>query len=165
MDAWVQGLTACLALYGLFILLSAVWRRAREGTVVSYRVPAVSLLLLVRNKERIIEGLIRYLLSAVIWGDSRRPECEIVVIDEASSDATPEILERLVRRYGILHLIRMDRLSAASKSAADVGLFLCRSKYTLVCNLEGSVDANCFRETVELLLGEKASPGACRRAG
>jgi len=165
MDAWLQGLTACLALYGLFVLLSAVWRRVRDGTELSYQAPAVSLLLLVKNKERVIEGLVRCLLSTVYWNDSCRPECEIVVVDAASSDATPEILERLVRKYGILRLVRMDRMSASGKSAAEVGLFLCRSKYTLVCDLEGAVDLNRFRETVTALLAEKALPARYQEAG
>ena len=165
MDAWSRGLATCLALYGLFVLLSAVWRRARERPEVVRKVPAVSLLLLVKNKERVIEGLIRHILSAVYWGSANRPECEIVVIDEASSDATPEILERLARKYGLLRLVRMDRMCSAGKSAADVGLFLCRSKYTLVCNLEGAVDVGSFRDTVASLLGEQTLPAVYQEAG
>ncbi len=160
MESWLQGITACLAIYGLFALGSTLWRRAKDSLFLSPKATPVSILLMVKNKERVIEGIIRCLLSATLGSAAAIRDYELIVVDDRSADQTPAILERLARQYGCLKLVRMDRLQAAGKSAAEVGLFLCRNQCTLVCNLTGAADTGALLDTIAFLFGEKVTEEA-----
>lgn len=71
-----------------------VFRRSAPG--------AVCVMVLVRDQERIVEGFLRALLQMI----SAVPAVELVAVDEGSSDLTPEILERMGRRFPLRVLER-----------------------------------------------------------
>ncbi len=73
------------------------WKLARD--------PKVSVLIPVRNEAKKIEACIRSVLAQDYSAE------EIVVVDDGSTDATPEILERLQREpsAGALRVLRVDQ--------------------------------------------------------
>lgn len=90
------------ALYGVWHIIKDIWRAclaARRSNPVR-----TSLLLIVRNCEQEIEGMIRYLLHEAtldpFW-------CELVVVDCASDDITPFILERLADKRPDIKVVRL----------------------------------------------------------
>lgn len=91
-----------LALYGLCQVIRDVWKLFfwPEGT----KAPRISLLLVVRNLEYRIEGLVRYLLQEV--SDDVRLY-DIVVVDYESEDLTPDILDRLAVAYPALKVVHL----------------------------------------------------------
>lgn len=66
--------------------------------------PRATLILVVRNCEQCIEGVLRPLLGAMGSGAFE----EMVVVDENSHDDTPEIAERLLRPHLGTELVRAE---------------------------------------------------------
>jgi chlorobactene glucosyltransferase len=72
------------------------WQDARSRGLRTYDAPPlVSLLVPARDEERNIEPCLRALLL------QSHPRCEIVVLDDASSDATAAIAERTLARHAV----------------------------------------------------------------
>ena len=70
------------------------------------RLPRISIIVPARNEERSIERCVRSLLSQE-WLDF-----EVIVVDDCSEDATPEILARLARENPRLTVLRGGALPA-----------------------------------------------------
>ena len=66
--------------------------------------PKVSIVVPARNEERSIERCVRSLAT------QRYLDAEIIVLDDRSTDATPQILERLAAEYPALRVIRGEDL-------------------------------------------------------
>lgn len=92
----VAEAVALLVIVGIVLVFYLAARRPR-GMFRPW--PAISLLVLVRNQETVIEGFIRELLRLV--ASSRCLAVDVTVVDSGSSDATPQILERMGRRLPI----------------------------------------------------------------
>lgn len=88
-----------------WIAASLVFWRHREGAGAEfYRLdaePPVSVLVSAHNEEAVIADTIRQ-LRAIDW-----PEVEIIVVDDGSTDSTPEILGELARA-GWIRYVRKD---------------------------------------------------------
>lgn len=97
-----------LALFGGWCFLQELWQWLIAPYVLPK--PRMSFLLLVHDIEQEIEALLRHLLLEV---EAAGVECDIIVMDCASEDLTPEISARLEREFANLHLVRTD--------GADVG--------------------------------------------
>ncbi|MDR3562399.1 MAG: glycosyltransferase [Negativicutes bacterium] len=114
-----------LALYGLWQLTRDVWQAwFQAGLEHSFR---ASLLLVVRNSQEQIEGMIRSLLLETA---ADRKWCELVVVDHASEDITPSVLDRLAAADP---WIKVVHLPAAARPAAE-GIALCQGE--LICVLD-----------------------------
>ncbi|MCL6515922.1 glycosyltransferase [Alicyclobacillus sp.] len=79
--------------------------------------PFVSILVPARNEESVIEGTVRSLAGLDYLCDGR-PGFEIIVIDDASTDGTPGVLERLTREIEVLRVVRRPAGSTGGKAAA-----------------------------------------------
>lgn len=86
------------------------------------RPPKVSVLLPVHNGANYVESAVRSMMAQTLR------EIEIVVVDDASSDGTPGILDRLAAEDG---RIRVERLEPNRRlpGALNRGLELCRGEY------------------------------------
>ncbi len=88
-----------------WIAASLVFWRHREAAAADFyeldEEPPVSVLVAAHNEEAVIADTIRH-LRAVDW-----PEVEIVVVDDGSTDATPEILGELARA-GWIRYVRKE---------------------------------------------------------
>jgi glycosyltransferase involved in cell wall biosynthesis len=66
--------------------------------------PTVSIVVAARDEERHIADAVRSLLALDY------PDCEIVVVDDRSTDATPAILDAIRREHPRLRVVRVDTL-------------------------------------------------------
>jgi len=158
-----------LALYGLLALgamiYGAIWR-ARQRPAGP---PHVSILLVAKNKERNIEGLVRS-LAALNYADLQGTSHELVVVDDMSTDQTGAILDRLARYVPLMRTVHMADLRNNGATAVEVGVFMCRSPIVLLLNLEVHTHPRLLVQAVARLLAAGQSdpseiadlgPGAC----
>lgn len=91
-----------LALYGLWHVLRDLWAAFLAAEL--EKAAGASLLVVVRDGERWIEGALRCLLQEVtgnpFW-------CDVVVVDYGSQDLTPGILDRLAAYYPLLNVVHL----------------------------------------------------------
>ncbi len=100
MTAFVAFLVAVNLLFALRGFLLA--RRPYERLVardVAAELPALSIVVPARNEERQIEPCVRSLLA------QRHNDFEVIVVDDCSEDATPEILRRLAAQDARLRIV------------------------------------------------------------
>jgi len=156
MALWLQGVVLLFALYGVAILLASIFLKARKAWFGPRESrPFISLLLVVRNKSNIIEGLVRNLTHLDYLRGEGMANYEVVAVDDHSTDETGRILERLARSFPVLKAVRMEEVARPGESAVEVGLFLCKSKVVLVLDVQGQVDPRALLQAVHYLLGEK----------
>lgn len=106
----------------------------------------LSFLVLTRNQEHQIESFLRALLSTLRHSPRASGCCEVVLVDLASTDATPYILERLARSES-LRLVRLSSDQLAS--GLEVAQFLSRGRLSTVIDLRGEVDAPSLLRTLQ----------------
>ncbi len=91
-----------LAVYGaislathIFSLISQKARRENQG---------IRLVMLVKNQAENIEGIVRNIYEENLLRRAGLPD-KLTIIDMSSGDETPQILERLSRRYGYMDIL------------------------------------------------------------
>lgn len=115
---WLQVLFVILSLYGGLLLLLGSVRRTRP--VARGPRPFISVLVPAKDEERVIEGTLAGLAAQLYHEDGQR-RFELIVIDDGSTDATPEILERLTAPLG-LRVLRTPPGSRGKAAALNVGV-------------------------------------------
>ena len=100
MTAFVAFLVAVNLLFAVrgYVLARRPYERIEAGNV-TQPLPALSIVVPARNEERQIEECVRSLLS------QRHNDFEVVVVDDCSDDATPEILRRMAAEDSRLHVV------------------------------------------------------------
>ena len=116
-----------LAAYGLWVLVPTLWRRVSKRQ--RPKKPFISILIVARNDEVRIEGVVRWLLSLDYVDENGCPNLEIVAISGGSQDQTSAILERLGREEP-----RLVTKSVALARAYEEGLALCHGD--VICLLD-----------------------------
>lgn len=126
---WVFGVAALLLL-GLTLAYLA-----RLAPSMGLRGIDVSLLLVVRDREEVMEGTLRQIIRRYGWWLAGGPTYEVVVVDDGSADDTPAILERMARgSAGFIRFVRAA--SALGESPLGQGLAACRGRSIVVINVE-----------------------------
>lgn len=149
MEPWIYGLVGCLALYGAGTLVAALYGRARSLAAPGVAPGLVSLLLVTKDREQIVESLLHDIMALMSGLVERELEFEIIAVDDGSRDDTVLILERLARKNRALRVLRVE----PGQSAIQVGLVLCRSRVVLLCEAVGKADSRSLVGTLERLLG------------
>lgn len=129
---------AVLGLLGLVVVVG-IFFWFRRGLY--YRVrPPLAVLVLVQNREDVIEGVLRALLVH---------DLTVTVIDERSSDQTGAILDRFATRYPSLRVLH----PAGELSPLELGLFLAEGPYVLLIRLDRGEVSTPVRDLPRLLGG------------
>lgn len=81
----------------------------------SPRLPLVSVVIPTRHRAHMVEGAVRSVL------DQTHPRIEVWVVDDASNDATPEVLAALAAEHERVHRVRLDEAAGAA-GARNVGI-------------------------------------------
>ena len=93
--------------------------------------PRVSIIVPARNEERDVRRCVTSLL------EQDYPACELIVVDDASTDATPRILDEIARthpqkaRLRVLHLRELPAGWAGKPHALHAGTQVARGEYLL----------------------------------
>lgn len=145
MGWWLQAVIAALAAYGVLTLLHGLWRWV-SGKRTAGRA-ALSVILIMRNEERTVEGLMAELLA----GQSTMPVVtDIIAVDLGSSDNTPAILRRLARQHVQVRCILLAP-GATSDEAVAVAVRQCRNALQLCLDTTRSPDLRIVRQTLAAL--------------
>ncbi len=135
-----------LALYGFVSAGMVLFRLVRRLTTRD-PVGPVSLLVLVQNQAEHIEAFLRTAAGMMRERPPRgcRPG-ELLVVDLASIDQTPAILERLSRQEPALRLVRIPAERVAE--ALETSFFLCRGTVAVMVDMRGKVDPRALLRTL-----------------
>ncbi|HMM19564.1 MAG TPA: glycosyltransferase [Selenomonadales bacterium] len=132
-----------LAIYGLCQVLRDLWQflTAPEWE----KSPCMSLLIIVRNMEYRIEGLVRYLLQEAADNPAW---CDIVIVDYGSDDLTAAILDRLALSDPILKVIH---LASASRPTGE-GLAFCQGEIVQILDFVNRLRVEDAGSAIRLVL-------------
>lgn len=108
LEAGLLALGALTVLRGLMLRLVArrIGRVPGPASVGDEELPSVSLVVAARNEERHLEQAVRS------WLELDLPRLEVIVVDDRSTDSTPEILARLAAEQPSLVHLRLDERPA-----------------------------------------------------
>ncbi len=140
-----EGVVAIVALIGGLTL----WLSKRRSRVASRRgLPAVSVLVVVKDQAGVVEGFLREAWRMVVTAAGERSD--LVVVDDASSDETPKILEQLGRTLPALKLAHWRPGTSPGGSAVELGYFLCNQPAVLLLHLKDTERPGEFLRILEL---------------
>ncbi|BDG61748.1 glycosyltransferase [Caldinitratiruptor microaerophilus] len=150
--AVLDGLVLALATYGAVVLLWRLWGALSAWRARAARPPALSLLVLLRNQEVQVEGVLRA-IAGLVRTSRMLQRCDVVVVDFDSTDQTPQIAERLARHLRGLRLLRVDDRNYPGQSACEVGLSACQSRVVVVLDLIRATEARPLLRALNVLVG------------
>ncbi len=132
-----------LAIYGGWCLLRDIWQWYLEPRLVQSI--GSTFLIFVHNQEGEIEEVVRYFLREM---EMSEVECDAIVIDCASTDLTPAILERLATDQQLLHVVT---LQDSSRPVGEL-LPLCRGSVIHILDMSNRLSSSEFLVTACALL-------------
>lgn len=114
--------------------------------------PKVSLLVAAKNEEAVIARLVRALCQQNYPGD----RLEVWIIDDDSSDRTPQVLAKLQQEFPQLHTIRRQAGATGGKSGA-LNQILAKTKGDIIAvfDADATVAPDLVRQVVPLFATEK----------
>lgn len=129
----VVNLILCLypilgAMFWFFGAVSyTIFRRNDElaPAVKLKREPFITIMVPAHNEEVVIRGTLNYLLN-----DLNYHNYEVLVMDDGSTDKTPEILREMQARYPRLRVVRIEE-NQGKAHAFNIGTFFAKGDYIL----------------------------------
>nr|WP_230966303.1 glycosyltransferase family 2 protein [Nostoc sp. NZL] len=144
------GLTAILAVQTLRMLIAKPAAAVMESQIF---LPPVSILVPAKNESPVLANLVYSLCQLNYPSDS----LDIWVVDDGSTDETPQVLRELQTQFPSLQVHR--RKSKGGKSGALNAVFpFTQGEIILVCDADAQLPANFLRQTVPLF--QKQAIGA-----
>ncbi|MFM7382608.1 MAG: glycosyltransferase [Microcystaceae cyanobacterium] len=166
--SWGYGIV--LALGGLLSLQALRLMAAKPEPLLSSlpletltvsEVPRVSLLVAAKNEEAVIQPLVEQLCHL----DYPTDRYDVWIIDDASTDKTPQILDELVKRYANLQVVHRPAGSQGGKSGAlNEVLARCAGEIIGVFDADAQVPGDLLREVVPYFAQEKMGAVQVRKA-
>lgn len=118
------------------------WRHDTPPQLASY--PAVTVLIPCRDEQGSIEKVVRTVAA------SHYPSLEIMVIDDASTDGTSAVVERLQAELPNLRLVVLTQ-NVGKARALNVGAMASTSEYLMCLDADALLDAEAIRWMVHAL--------------
>lgn len=143
-----------LALYGALAMAFRILRLGRGFWERLTPPTAISFLVIARNQEHQIEGVLRS-LAALLRSHRTDYRCELVVVDKCSTDETPRIAERLAREFPELRLVRMGENLCNGSSASEIGMFACHSRVVVCLDLVDAGEARPLLRSLAMVVGHR----------
>lgn len=114
--------------------------------------PFVSILVPAKNEEKVIEATVRS-LAELNYRKNNKPNYEIIIIDDSSTDATPLILEKLSKEIPMLHPVRrLPGEGNPGKSAVlNHGLKYVTGEVVAVFDADTRVEPDFLKKSIPLL--------------
>ncbi|MBM4240993.1 MAG: glycosyltransferase family 2 protein [Euryarchaeota archaeon] len=147
---WLQCILAFLAIYSIIITVTSIMPSLKpERTDLK---PFVSIIIPAHNEENTIERCVRSTatIDYVVGGIKNY---EVVVVDDGSTDRTPETLKKLEKRYSFLKVVtRIPPDAGKGKGyALNDGLRVCRGGRMVVLDADAKVDSNFLSKAIPYL--------------
>ncbi|HSR52519.1 MAG TPA: glycosyltransferase, partial [Acidobacteriota bacterium] len=122
------------------------------------RAPSVAIIVPARNEERHLESALSSLLKLDY------PDYQVVVVDDRSSDRTPEILEQMSQRHRNLRRLRVDSLPQGwlgKTHALHYGAEHCQSDLLLFSDADVHFESSALKRAVGHLRRQEIDHLAC----
>jgi 1,2-diacylglycerol 3-beta-glucosyltransferase len=146
---WLMfGLTAIMGVHAIRILLTRSLPEPEALAVADPEsVPFVSLLVAAKNEEAVIGRLVNLLCSL----DYPASRYELWVIDDSSTDGTPQVLQQLAQQYSHLRVFNRPPGSTGGKSGAlNQVLPLLQGEIIAVFDADAQVTPDLLRRVLPL---------------
>jgi glycosyltransferase involved in cell wall biosynthesis len=141
------------AVYGLFSIFYSISRYFFDAGK-SRRNLTFSIILIVRNQEDAIEGIIRSIARRGFLDGNEGILLNLIVVDDYSRDQTPEILRFLAREYKFLKVVRMEKIME-DKSPLEVGLSLCEGEVICILDVGTRIAPEKIADAISYIINKK----------
>lgn len=153
----ILTLTGFLSIHALRIIFA---KPRKYPQVVEGNLPFVSVLVAAKNEETVINRLVNNLCSLEYAGNY-----EIWVIDDNSTDDTPNLLKSLQEEYPQLNVFHRDAQASGGKSGAlNQVLSLTKGDIIAVFDADAQVSQDLLTKVVPLFQREKVGAVQLRKA-
>lgn len=107
--------------------------------------PLVSVIIPAHNEEKNIGSLLDSLL------EQSYPNLEIIVVNDASTDGTAEIVKNYMRKYNSIQLFSLPAPNHGKTVALNTGIPMANGEYFIVMDADGVVERRCVMRMVAAL--------------
>lgn len=142
-----------LSLAVLVNMISAPTLPPRGRTEESKPRPQVSVVVAARNEASRIEQSVRWLMA------QQDVELDLTIVDDRSTDATPQILERLCREFPALRVVRIDVLPPGWLGKCHAlwrGAEIVRGDWLLLADADIHMAPDLVRRAIDTAESERA---------
>ena len=155
---FILGLTTLLGFHALVVVFARPRRYAKN---IQGDFPCVSVLVAAKNEEAVIGKLVKNLCNLEYPGG----QYEVWIIDDNSTDKTPELLAQLAQEYQQLKVIRRSPQASGGKSGAlNQVLPLTKGEIVAVFDADAQVVPDLLLKVVPLFQREKVGAVQVRKA-
>jgi len=156
--AFILGLTAILGIHALRIILAKSRHYPRE---ITGEWPSVSVLVAAKNEEAVIGRLVQNLCNL----EYPQGLYEVWIIDDYSTDNTPQILAELADKYKQLKVFsRSDQASGGKSGALNQVLPLTNGEIVAVFDADAQVAPDILLQVMPLFQRENVGAVQVRKA-
>ena len=155
---FVIGLTTIIGIHALTVVFA---KPHQQGLEMQGDWPYVSLLVAAKNEEAVIGNLVKNLCSLEYPED----RYEVWIVDDNSTDTTPQLLAGLAREHDQLRVLRRDSQASGGKSGAlNQVLPLSKGEIVAVFDADAIVEADLLVRVIPLFQREKVGAVQVRKA-
>ncbi|MBH8554866.1 glycosyltransferase family 2 protein [Nostocaceae cyanobacterium CENA357] len=155
---FVLGLTTLLGLHALVIVFARPRHYAKE---MQGDLPSVSILVAAKNEDAVIGKLVKNLCSL----EYPNGQYEVWIIDDHSTDKTPQLLAELAQEYEQLKVLRRSAQATGGKSGAlNQVLPLTKGEVVAVFDADAQVAPDLLLQVIPLFQHEKVGAVQVRKA-
>lgn len=102
--------------------------------------PFITIMVPAHNEEIVIENTLTFLLTKLNYHNY-----EVLVMDDGSTDKTPEILHRMQEQYPRLRVIRIKK-NCGKAHAFNIGMFFAKGEYILSNDADTIPESDALRK-------------------
>lgn len=160
--ALVWGLVGCVGIQSMFLVAA----KPKETPLplsdeASLHSPSVTIVVAAKNEEAVIANLVRMLCDL----DYPKSKYEVWIVDDYSTDRTPEILKKLTQEYQQLKVINRPANAGGGKSGAlNQVLPLTNGEIVVVFDADAKVPKDLLRRVLPLFKPDEVGAVQVRKA-
>jgi len=155
---FVIGVTTIIGIHAFVVVFAKPRQPASE---MHGDWPYVSLLVAAKNEEVVIGNLVKNLCSLEYPED----RYEVWIVDDNSTDSTPQLLAELAKEYDQLKVLRREAQASGGKSGAlNQVLPLSKGEIVAVFDADAQVEADLLVRVIPLFQREKVGAVQVRKA-
>ena len=150
----IEFLTILILLFGLlniirltvFMLAADTYDIKNKKKYLHYRVkkyPSVSVLIPAYNEVLTIEKTVKSVVAA------KYPRKQIVVIDDGSSDATAQVVTKLIKRYPRTDIKLIIQENAGKGAALNRGIKVAKGELVMVLDADATIDVDALKNCIK----------------
>lgn len=155
---FIAGLTTLIGIHALVVVFA---KPRQTSEVMQGDWPYVSVLVSAKNEEAVISNLVNNLCSL----EYPQERYEVWIVDDNSTDKTPELLAELRQKYHNLKVLRRGTLSSGGKSGAlNQVLHLSQGEVIAVFDADAQVPSDLLMRVIPLFQRENVGAVQVRKA-